>query len=249
MTPSRELVIWEGEPVRIFPAGEHVFPADAGALRELVDALRADLAQTQYIDVADVRAAQAQDAIAPTHPLAVPRLLDFLARHRPAFDRRARDRVVANTRAYGRARLDQLRALNAPDAILDHAVAALARVDDPAWAPTPALASLVPDVVATAAILDLDYRDPDELFASADLTALILLAAQACTRDAPAVDEAPAAWTPLVEPHEAQPRPGTVLVCGVLNDERCDRLDYAITDDGAFLAVSIPRPDDEADEG
>ncbi|AKU93556.1 hypothetical protein AKJ09_00220 [Labilithrix luteola] len=253
-----ELAIWNGLPVRVFPYGSHVFPADLEAVRELGEVLREDLRREHRVAIeliARVQAGTQDSTLAGSLPL--PRLCDFLLRRRPAFDRAAHRRIAENTLAQGRLRLEELRALNAPDVILDHTSAEIARVAEPGWSPSINPANLLPNVGATLSAIDLDDLSDEERTLYFDITTLVLLAAQCCTTfDAKALDDAPwleeLAWTRLVDEDEDVPAPPVDVVQfrGTVYSEHCQRLECAIVPADrtaqfgatALLAVSIPEP-------
>jgi hypothetical protein len=91
-------------------------------------------------------------------------------------------RVTANTQAHGARRVAQLRELGAPDVIVDHDVAELARVGSARWRPQVDPYASLPDVLGTAGVVDVDARraSGDPLVVDADITDLVLLAAQCC---------------------------------------------------------------------
>ncbi|MDF2696970.1 MAG: hypothetical protein K0S65_5353 [Labilithrix sp.] len=263
--PACELAIWEGAPLDIFPKGAHVFPADLDAVRELVDVLREDLRETHLVSVELVARAQRGDFDPGQDPslaqsLSLPRLRDFLVRRRPAFDRAAHRRIAENTLRYGRARIERLRSLGAPGVLIDHASTEVARVDQSGWSPTVDVTSLLPSAVATASVIDIESRAPDDLFVNADITDLVLLAAQCCTPpdandlgDAAWLDELE--WLPLAEPEIEGDAPipsNVVRVRGAVYQERVDRLEFAIVPPDratlasarALLAVTMPNFDE-----
>jgi hypothetical protein len=265
VTPASELAIWDGALLDIFPQGEHVFPANLDALRELVEVLGEDLRETHLVSVEHVARAQrgkfdpTQDpSLAQTFSL--PRLRDFLARRRPSFDRVAHRRIAENTLRYGRARIEQLRSLGTPEVLIEHASAEVTRVDQSGWSPTIDVISLLPSAVATASVVDLESRAPDGLCVNADITDLVLLAAQCCTSpdandlaDAEWLDELE--WLPLAESElegEAPIPSDSVCVRGAVYQERVDRLEFAIlppdraalANARALLAVTMPNLDE-----
>src|SRR5262245_19476426 len=124
-TSIRDFAVWNGLPVSVFPSGAHVFPADLEALLELASRLCEDLREEHEVDVALVRRIQGEGLDPDEDPtlvrrLSLPGVRGFLSRRRPEFGRLAHRHVVENTLAHGRARLEQLRALGAPDVIIEH---------------------------------------------------------------------------------------------------------------------------------
>ncbi|WAS96517.1 hypothetical protein [Nannocystis punicea] len=178
-----ELVVWNDHPSGIFPEGEHFFPADRETLAALVAALRGDLAETHLVPVAELLDDLEEVRPEQRLPLRLTNLRAFLAAHHSRLvEALGHERVTANTLAHGARRIARLRELHAPDVIVDHDVAELARVGAERWKPQVDPCASLPDVLWTASIVDVDARRVRDipLVVDADITDLVLLAAQCC---------------------------------------------------------------------
>lgn len=232
-TSASALVVWRGAVTNVFPPGAHVFPVDLVAIEELANILGEEVGAVHTVPVETLLQGHSEGS----RPFPLVRLLDFLARRRPSFDLAARMQVEATSREHGRRRVAELRALGAPEILVATEKAELA-----SWSPAIDLAVLVPDIVSTAALVDPEHRAEGELVVDADLTDLILLAAQACTDPAvPSIEEEPLEWRALVPEHEEPSPAGMVLVHGGLDSDRCERLDFARRGDLGLLAVTMAR--------
>jgi hypothetical protein len=174
---TSSLVVWHDHPSGSFPPGDHVFAADLEPATELAAALRADLAETHLVPVAQLRAEPPEP-----HPLRLTALQAFLARWGARLDERiGSSGVIANTREHGRRRVAALRALGAPTVVVEREAAELARVSSPAWRPTIVPARLVPDVIGAASLVGAGTHPLDgPLAIDADVSDLVLLAAACC---------------------------------------------------------------------
>ena len=210
-------MVWHGTPSNIFPVGEHTFPADLEALTALLAAHRADLEETHLVPVSKLlRDERRPDQASPPGitsseeiscevlPLRLTHLRRFVDAHGARLAEALGDeRVTANTLAHGARRVAFVRALNAPDVIVDHEAAELARVAAAGWKPEVDPYASVPDVLETASIVDVDARTRSgtPLTPDADIADLVLLALQCCllpdvsSIDAPWIEHL--SWVPF----------------------------------------------------
>lgn len=115
----------------------------------------------------------------------------------------------------------------------------------PGWRPVIDPGVWIPDPDEVAAVVDPSYSS----VADADISGLVLFAVL-CTVGPAAwpIDPGPLPWRPLgdmdADPEEIIPSPGTVVVRPAINDDVVDRLEYAVTPDGAYLAVALTSPEE-----
>lgn len=178
MSPVSSLVVWHGHPSGVFPAGEHVYPADLGLAKELLAALHTDFAESYLVSTSIL-------ASNPPHPwpFRLAGLRAFLQNHASRLDEVLNSpTVVENTREHGRRLVARLRALGAPKVIVDHQEAELEHVSSAQWKPVVDLDELVPDVLGTASLVNVESRASLgwEPAVEADVGDIILLAASCC---------------------------------------------------------------------
>ena len=252
-TALSQLVVWHGIPSQIFPEGEHCFPADLGRLDSLVEAWRADLDETHLVPVAVL-------GLEAERPLRLVQLRAFLATHRARLSAVLVHVVVtANSLAHGASRRATLRAMNAPEVIVEDCAAELARVAAKGWEPAIDLAA-GPDAVATASVVDVAYRtEHDEPLA--DIAPLVLLALHCCieTNESsvhpPWLDEVE--WTPIpMESESEDPVPADVVrVRPAVYADTLEELSFAdvsglaaagaIAPGGALLRIFVTSDDED----
>jgi hypothetical protein len=230
-SPVSSLVVWHGHPTGVFPAGEHVYPADLGLAKELLAALHTDFAESYLVSTSVLASNQPHP-----WPFRLAGLRAFLQNHASRLDEvLSCPTVVANTREHGRHLVARLRALGAPKVIVDHQQAELERVSSAQWKPAVDIANLVPDVLGTASVVNVQARASHgwEAAVEADIGNLILLAASCCVLPG-AVDEEESGldgleWTSLLDfDREEAPIPaGSIRVRPGVDFDAVETLEFA----------------------
>jgi len=248
MTPPKSsslsnLVVWHGQPTGVFPPGEHVYPADLGVAKELLAALHTDFDETYLVSTSML----GSDHPDPW-PFRLAGLRAFLQNHASRLDEvLGCPAVVANTREHGRHLVARLRAIGAPKVIVDHQEAELARVSSGQWKPAIDIAELVPDVLGTASVVNVESRTTHGwgLAVEADIGNLILLAASCCVLPG-AVEEGESGgdgleWTSLIEidREEVSVPAGFVRVRPGVYPDVVEALEFAEGSAGLLL-VTVP---------
>ncbi len=240
---TSSLVVWHGRPSGLFPAGDHVFPADVEASAEFAAALCADLAEVHLVPLSLLAADRPA-----AWPLRLTSLRAFLARRASRLDEvLCGPSVASNTREHGRGLVARLRELGAPPIIVAHEEAELARVSRPGWRPTLALEALLPDALGAASLVDADSRarPGGPLAVGADISDLVLLASACCVTpgaaEVPGPWPAEQEWTSLldVERDETPAPHGFVRVRPAVYPDALETLAVA----GALLRVVVPVED------
>lgn len=246
------LVVWHGHPTGVFPPGDHVYPADLDAANELLAALRADFTETHLVSTSMLRSDHPQP-----WPFRLVGLKAFLKNHAARLDHvLISPAVVANTREHGRHLVARLRELGAPNVIIDHQQAELERVSSILWKPSIDFADLIPDVLGSASIVNVESRTSHgwELAVDADIGNILLLAASCLvlpgTVDKGELDKLD--WTSLldIDRVSAPIPPGFVRVRPGVDFGTVEALAFADAGDDrasanapALLRVVIPNDD------
>ncbi|NOU34541.1 MAG: hypothetical protein HOO96_42150 [Polyangiaceae bacterium] len=181
---SSALVVWCGAPMRYFPEGDWVFPADWEALESLQAALASDFAETAVVPVADGPRGAA--------PLQLRGLRAFLQAHGAKLrDVLRHERVRQSTIDYGAERVAQLRGFGVAEELVEDALEQIARAKA-GMAAELDLHEGALDATEAAAVVDVAARVASgmPLHVNIDVAPLALLALHCCVDlDAPAIDE------------------------------------------------------------
>jgi hypothetical protein len=138
-----------------------------------------------------------------------------------------------------------------PDVIAEHVRRNALAVAAPGWRPGVDPSVWIPDAIAVASAVDHERWPVRPPVVSADISDLVLFAALcAVGPSAETVTAGPLSWRGLggfgedetdVDPGRVPP--DAVVVGLSIHDDTVERLEYALTPDGGYLAVRLPAPD------
>jgi hypothetical protein len=135
----------------------------------------------------------------------------------------------------------RLEAFPMVDMLADHTRRNALTVAAPGWRPVIDPGVWIPDPVEVAAVVDPSYSP----VVDADISGLVLFAVLCTVGPAASpVDDGQFPWRVLGDsgPDGIEGRPGAVVVRLAIHDDVVERLEYAVTPDGAHLRVALADP-------